>query len=219
MSKQFFVIGAGRFGTAVATTLYQLGHEVVVIDTDADAVNRIKSFTTHAMIADGTDCDILRQLGCSNFDAVIVAIGEDLENNILATVAAQEAGAKKVISKAQSEVAAKILDRVGADEVIQPEREMGVRLAQKLTTPEVLDMFYLGENYDIMEIAVNGHLSGTLQELRLPNRFGVQVIAVNRKNELITSPRADLLLEKGDMLVVVGDHNSTNKLRDFLSRD
>lgn len=219
MRKQFLVVGAGRFGSAVATTLYQIGHEVVVVDIEAEPINQIKGRVTHALIADATDADIMRQLGCSNFDAVIIAIGNDLESNILATVAAQDAKARRVISKAQSEVAAKILCRVGADQVIQPEKEMGVRLARKLATPEVLDLLSLGENYGVLEIDVNSHLCGPLKELQLPTRFGVQVITVNRSSEIFSPPPGEFQTRPGDKMLVIGDNRSIEKLQEYLSKD
>lgn len=219
MRKQFMVVGAGRFGSAVAKTLYQYGHEVVVIDVEPEPINNIKGHVTHALIADATDVDIMRQLGCSNFDAVIIAIGDNLENNILATVAAQDANAKKVISKAQDEVAAKILNRIGADQVIQPEKEMGIRLARKLASPEVLDLLSLGENYGVMEIDVNSHLCGTLKEMKLPARFGVQVITINRKSELFSPPPSDFQTQPGDKMLLIGDNRSIEKLQEYLSRD
>ena len=219
MRKQFMVVGAGRFGSAVAKTLYQYGHEVVVIDVESEPINSIKGHVTHALIADATDVDIMRQLGCSNFDAVIIAIGDNLESNILATVAAQDANAKKVISKAQDEVAAKILNRIGADQVIQPEKEMGIRLARKLASPEVLDLLSLGENYGVMEIDVNSHLCGTLKEMKLPARFGVQVITINRKSELFSPPPSDFQTQPGDKMLLIGDNRSIEKLQEYLSRD
>jgi len=219
MQKQFLVVGAGRFGSAVAKTLYQFGHEVVVIDVESDPINQIKGHVTHALIADATDADVLRQLGCSNFDAVIIAIGDNLESNILATVAAQDAKAKKVISKAQDEVAAKILSRIGAQQVIQPEKEMGVRLARKLATPEVLDLLTFGEKYGVMEIDVNSHLCGTLKDMKLPARFGISVITINRGDEIFSPPPPDFQTKPGDKLLVVGDNRSMEKLQDYLSRD
>ncbi|MFN8439983.1 MAG: TrkA family potassium uptake protein [Caldilineaceae bacterium] len=219
MPKQFLVVGAGLFGSAVATTLYQIGHEVVVIDVEAEPINQIKGHVTHAMIADATDPEILRQLGCSNFDAVIIAIGNDLESNILATVAAQDAKARKVISKAQSEVAAKILSRIGADQVIQPEKEMGVRLARKLATPEVLDLLALGENYGVLEIDVNSQLCGPLKDLQLPKRFGVQVVTINRSSEIFSPPPGEFHTRPGDKMLVIGENRAIEKLQDYLSKD
>lgn len=214
--KQFLVIGAGRFGTAVATTLYQLGHEVVVLDSQEQVIEQIMQQVTHALIADATDENTLRKLGCSNFDATIIAIGEDLESNILATVAAKNAGAKRVISKAKNDVAARILERIGADLVIRPEHDMGVRLAYQVSTPDVVDTLKLGENHGVIEIEASPMLCGSLQELRLPSRFGVQVITVNRNNEVIVGPPADFRLYPGDKVLLIGENKAVEKFRKYL---
>lgn len=215
-AKQFLVVGAGRFGTALAITLYQLGHEVVVVDSDEAAIETIMNKVTHAVIADATDEDALRKLGCSNFDATVVAIGEDLESNILATVAAKNVGAKQVISKAKSEIASRILSRVGADLVIRPEHDMGVRLAHQISAPDVLDTLKLGDNHGVMEVEIHPNLSGSLGDLRLPNRFGVQVITVNRNNQLIVTPSADFRLQVGDKVLLIGENKAIEKLRNYL---
>lgn len=216
-AKQFLVIGAGRFGSAVATTLYELGHEVVVIDRSEAAVEAIMNRVTHAAIADAADEQALRKLGCGNFDAVIVAIGHNLEGNILATVAAKSVGARHVVSKVASELAARVLARVGADEVIRPEHDMGVRVARQLATPSIIDAFNLGPEHGVIEIDVGPRLTGTLESLRLRNRFGVQVIAVNRAGKLEVGPRADFELKPGDKVVLIGSNAAIEKIRDYLS--
>jgi trk system potassium uptake protein TrkA len=217
MRKQFLVIGAGRFGSAVATTLYDLGHEVVMVDSREDAVEAIMNRVTHAAIADATDEDALRKLGCSNFDAVVVAIGTHLEANILATAAAKSVGAKHVISKVPSALAARIVERVGADEVIRPEHDMGVRVARQLATPSVIDAFTLGPGHGVMEVKVRSKLSGTLEHLRLRNRFGVQVIAVNRSGKVEIGPRADFELQPDDNIVLIGSNEAIARMREYLS--
>lgn len=216
-TKQFLVIGAGRFGSAVATTLYTLGHEVVVIDRSEEAIEAIMHQVTHAAIADATDEAALRKLGCSNFDAVIVAIGHNLEANILATVAAKSVGARHVVSKVASGLAARVLARVGADEVIRPEHDMGIRVARQLATPSIIDAFNLGPEHGVIEIEVRPRLAGTLESLRLRNRFGVQVIAVNRAGRLEVGPRADFELKPGDKVVLIGSNEAVERIRDFLS--
>jgi trk system potassium uptake protein len=216
-AKQFLVIGAGRFGSAVATTLYDLGHEVVVIDRSEAAVEAIMNRVTHAAIADAADEQVLRKLGCGNFDAVIVAIGHNLEGNILATVAAKSVGARHVVSKVASELAARVLARVGADEVIRPEHDMGVRVARQLATPSIIDAFNLGPEHGVIEIDVGPRLTGTLESLRLRNRFGVQVIAVNRAGKLEIGTRADFELKPGDKVVLIGSNAAIEKIRDYLS--
>jgi trk system potassium uptake protein TrkA len=216
-AKQFLVIGAGRFGSALASTLYELGHEVVVIDRNEEVVEDIMQQVTHAVIADATDEDALRKLGCSNFDTVIVAIGEDLEDNILATVAAKSIGARHVISKAKDDLAARVLSRVGADMVIRPEHDMGVRLARQMSAPNVLDALKLDEQHGILEVEVHDRLTGPLADLRLPRRFGVQVITVSRNDQILVSPGADFVLQEGDKVLLLGDNAAIERVRSYVS--
>lgn len=216
-AKQFLVIGAGRFGSALASTLYELGHEVVVIDSNEEAVEDVMNRVTHAVIADATDEEALRKLGCSNFDTVIVAIGENLEANILATVAAKTIGSRQVISKAKDDLAARVLERVGADLVIRPEHDMGVRLAKQLSSPNVLDALELDEHHGIVEIEVHSRLTGPLEKLRLPSRFGVQVIAVSRNEQILVSPGADFEIRQGDKVLLLGENEAIERLRKYVS--
>jgi trk system potassium uptake protein len=216
-ARQFLVIGAGRFGAALATTLYDLGHEVVVVDRSEEPIEAIMHRVTHAAIADATDEEALRKLGGGNFDAVIVAIGENLEANILATVAAKSVGARHVVSKVASALAARVLAKVGADEVVRPEHDMGVRVAKQLATPSILDAFDLGPEHGVIEIEVRPTLAGTLESLRLRNRFGVQAIAVNRGGKLEVGPSGDFELRAGDKVVLIGNNTAIERIRDFLS--
>ena len=215
--KQFLVIGAGRFGGALARSLYQQGHEVVVIDQDEDKIDRIMDDVTHAVIADSTDDDVLRKLGVGNFDTIIVSIGANFEANILTTVAAKSLQAQHVIAKATSATGAAVLHRVGADQVVRPEHDMGRRLAQQLTTPELVDAFDLGEGHTVIELEANETMFGSLADLRLTNRFSVQVIAVNRRGDVTVSPGADFVLQAGDNVVLIGSNEAIGRFRDHIS--
>lgn len=214
--KQFLVIGAGRFGTAIASTLYELGHEVVVVDEQEERVEDIMNRVTHAVIMDATDEDALRKLGVNNFDTVVVAIGKNLEANILATVAVKGLGAKNVISKVTSHLAAQVLSKVGADQVIRPEHDMGVRLAKQLVTPSMVDAFELGGDHEVIEVEARDKLRGELKKLRLTNRFGVQVIAINRGGKVEVSPKAESVIMPGDRVVIIGSTESIDRLRNHL---
>lgn len=217
-AKQFLVIGAGRFGAALATTLFDLGHEVVVVDKDEARIEDIMDHVTHAIILDATDEDALRTLGLRNFDQIVVAIGTNLEASILAIVAAKAQGAKRVLSKATSETTARVMEKVGADEVVRPEHDMGVRVAKHLATPTIVDAFSLGDDYEVIEFTAQRKLCGTLQDLKLANRFGVQVIAVNRRGALEISPGADFVIAPGDNVVVIGKTRAVERLRDHFAR-
>ncbi len=214
--KQFLVIGVGRFGSALATTLFDLGHEVVAIDTKEESIEAIMNEVTHAAMMDSTDEEALRKLGIGNFDTVVVAIGNDLEANILTTVAVKSMGAKYVICKANSALSAKVLEKVGADEVIRPEHDMGVRLGEQIATPSIVDAFKLGENHSVIEIEAQKRLCGTLADLSLSNRFGVQVIAVNHGGRTEVSPKADYEIKSDDMVVLIGSNEAIEKFRDYL---
>lgn len=216
MADQYLVIGVGRFGTAVARTLYDLGHEVVAIDIDEDELSMVTEHVTHAMVADATDERVLQSMGLESYDVVIVAIGDNLEASILATVNAKASGARYVISKANDQVGARILATVGADEVVRPEHDMGMRLAHQLATPSEVASIELGPDNGIVELEVVDRLQGTLAELRLPGRFGVQVIAVHRGDEVIVSPGADFALESGDRVVVIGGNEGLDDVRAHL---
>lgn len=215
--KQFLVIGVGRFGGALATSLFEQGHEVVAVDVDEGRIADIKSQVTHAVIADATDEETMKELGVSNFDAVVVAIGTDFEANILATLAAKAGGAQHLVSKAVSGPGARVLSSVGADVVVRPEHDMGVRLAGQLTTPDLVDAFQLGEDHAVIEVEANDKVTGPLKKSRLPNEFGVQVIAVQRGDDLVVTPRADFDVRKGDRLVLIGSQEAMDRFRTHLS--
>lgn len=214
--KQYLVIGVGRFGTAVATTLYELGHEVVVIDNHEAMVEALMNNVTQAVIGDATDEAILEELDVSSFDSVVVAIGQNLEANVLATVAAKNCGAKHVISKASSILMAKVLAKVGADEVVRPENDMGIKLAVRLSTPQIANAIELDDQHSIAEVEVQDKLQGSLIDLRLPDHFGVQVIVVKRSGHLHVNPKADFEVVRGDILVVIGRNQAIGRLRHHL---
>lgn len=214
--KQCLVIGLGRFGSAVATTLYEMGHEVVGIDKNEENVEQVMNQVTHAAIVDSTKEKALRSLGVADFDAVIVAIGSDSQANILTTMNAKSLGARHVVSKANDNMTQRVLERIGADVVIRPEHDMGVRLARQIASPNVLDTLDLGANHAIEEIEATSTLFGSLLELNLTGRFNVQVIAINHANKLIFPPKAEDRISAKDLLVVMGHQRDLQRLRDFV---
>ncbi len=214
--KQYLVVGAGRFGTAVSMTLAERGHEVVVLDRSEAAIEAIMSRVTHALIGDAADEETLKRLGIRNFDAVVVAIGENLEANILCTTLLKGLGAQHVVSKAASLLAARVLERVGADEVIRPEHDMGVQLADHLTAPGILDTFDFGSRHGVLEIEARGKFTGRLVDLKLPGRFGVHVIAVARGAEMELTPGPDFTIRQGDSVVLIGSNEAIRDLKEHL---
>lgn len=216
--KQFVVIGCGRFGSSVARTLYEMGNEVLAIDKDEEKVQEISDSVTHAVQADVMDEGVLRELGIQNFDIVVVSIGSDLEASIMATLIAKELGIKTVIAKAQSDLHGKVLSKIGADKVVFPERDMGVRVAHNLASTNILDFIELSPDYSIVEItAIPEWENNTLKELRLPTKYGINVMAIKREKFINVSPYADDMILKGDVLVVIGSTEDLKRIEHIAS--
>lgn len=206
--KQFAVIGLGRFGTSVAKTLHLMGYEVLAIDESQERIQEIVNNVTHAIEADATDENALKALGIRNFDVVIVAIGHDIQSSILITVILKELGVKYVVAKAQTELHGKVLVKVGADKVVYPERDMGVRVAHSLVSSNVLDHIELSPEHSILEVVAPETLVGkTLRQSALRAVYGVTVMAIKRGRDLIVSPSADEPVEENDILVVIGEND------------
>jgi len=204
--KQFIVLGLGRFGSAVATTLVELGHEVLGVDNDEERVNDLKDKITQAVQADITEERVLKELGVKNFDAAIVSIGTDLEASILVTMMLKEMGLKYIIAKAQNNLHAKVLKKIGVDKVVFPERDMGARIARRLITPNIKDYVELEPDYNIMEIkALPEFVDKSLSELDLRNKYGLNVLAIKRDNSFSISPQAKDVIKKDDLLIVIGE--------------
>ncbi|MCX7694981.1 MAG: TrkA family potassium uptake protein [Caloramator sp.] len=204
-SKQFVVIGLGRFGSSIAKTLYSLGHEVLAIDIDEEVVQDISDHVTHAVQADATDEATLKSLGIRNFDIAVITIGSDVQSSVLVTLLVKELGVKYVIAKAQNELHAKVLYKIGADRVVFPERDMGIRVAHNLCSSNILDYIELSPDYSIMEVtALEEWEDKTLKELNFRTRYGINVMAIKRGNDINISPAAEDVIKKGDILVVIG---------------
>lgn len=211
--RQFVVIGCGRFGASVAKTLYSLGYDVLAIDKSEERIQEISDSVTHAVQADAIDENALRTLGLRNFDVAIISIGSDIQASIMATLIAKELGIKKVIAKAQGELHGKVLYKIGADRVIFPERDMGVRVAHNLVSSNILDYIELAPDYSIVEIAVMEEWAGkTLRDLKLPTRYGINVMAIKHGKDINISPYADDVINADDVLIVIGNNEDLRKL-------
>lgn len=218
--KQFVVIGLGRFGTSVAKTLYSLGNDVLAIDVDEETVQNISDSVTHSVQADATDENTLRSLGIRNFDVAVVTIGSDLQSSVMVTLLLKELGVGYIIAKANNEIHAKVLYKIGADRVVLPERDMGVRVAHNLVSSNILDYIELSPDYSIAEIANPRAWEGkTLQELNLRANYGINIVAVKRDNEINVSPMADDKLEVGDVIVAIGCADELNKLENEIGNN
>jgi trk system potassium uptake protein TrkA len=213
--KSFAVIGLGRFGLSVAKTLYDMDYDVLAIDIDEELIQDNLQYVTHAVQADSTDEAALKELGIRNFDVVVVAIGQDIQASILTTLVLKELGVKYIVVKAQNERHGKVLYKIGADKVVFPERDMGVRVAYNLISPNILDFIELAQDYSIMEIVAPEFTEGkTLVELDIRARFGVSVMAIKSGNEINVAPRAEDRIKKGDILVVIGHNKDIRKLEE-----
>ena len=216
--KTFVVIGLGRFGTAVATELCELGHEVLAIDASEESVQQVADRVTHAVTGDARDPAVLRALGVRNYDCAIVAVGDDVGNSALITLNLKDIGVKRVICKAQSHVHRKVLEKIGADRVVFPEHEMGVKLAQGLSSSNVLNFIELSEDFGIVETAVPREWLGkNLMELNVRARYKVNIIAVRKKGEeaFNVTPGPSTIMETGDTVVALGRTEDINRLQDL----
>jgi trk system potassium uptake protein TrkA len=213
--KQVAVIGLGRFGSSVARTLAASGCEVLAVDVDEARVKAIADEVTDAVRANALDEEALRALGLRNFEVVVVAIGHEVQASILTTVLLKEMGIPKIVAKAQDELHGRVLQKVGADIVVFPERDMGVRLAHTLISRNVIDEIQLSTDYSILEMAApHGFLGRSLKDLELRQRFGLSVLAIRRKDRIIVSPNADQVVDEGDILVALGQPDKLEPLNE-----
>ena len=213
--KQVAVIGLGRFGSSVARTLAGSGCEVLAVDVNEARVKAIADQVTDAVCANALEEEALRSLGLRNFEVVVVAIGHEVEASILVTVLLKEMGIPKIVAKAQDELHGRVLQKVGADIVVFPERDMGIRLAHTLISRNVIDEIQLSTDYSILEIvAPPRFLQRSLRELELRQRFGLTVLAIRREDRIIVSPDADQVVEEGDILVTLGQPEKLERLNE-----
>lgn len=213
MKKQFAVIGLGRFGASVAKTLYQMGHDVLAVDNCEAKVQELTGRVTQAIQADAHNEEVLKSLGIRNFDTVVVAIGTDIQANILVTVMLKEQGVRCIVAKAQNELHGKVLAKVGADKVVYPERDMGVRLAHNMVSTNLLDHIQLSPEYSILEVVATPRIGNqTLGKLNLRAKYGINVLALKNGDQVTVSPGADAAIHPDDIMVVLGTKKGIENL-------
>lgn len=204
-NRQYAVIGLGRFGASVARTLHQLGYEVLAVDADEEVTQKFSEEVTHIVQADTTDENSLKALGMRNYDVVIVAIGADIQANIVTTLLLKEMGVSYIVAKARNELHGKMLEKIGADRVVYPERDMGQRVAHNLVSSNVLDYIELSPNLSLVEVKTpRSFLGKSLAETNLRVRFGVNVVAIKRGDDIIVPPQPGERLEADDVMIIVG---------------
>jgi trk system potassium uptake protein TrkA len=212
--EQVMVIGLGRFGSAVARELERLGHQVLAIDRGEQQVNDISSDVTHALQLDAADEDALRSAGAGDFQTAIVAISTDAEPSIFATMVLKRLGVRTVIAKAGSQLHAEILSRVGADRVVLPERETGLRLAHSFNVPNVIDYLDVAPNFGIEKIRPPASFIGkSLGDLDLKTRLGLTPIALRRGQQVFVNPAREERVAEGDELILIGRDDKLDQLR------
>ncbi|MGL4569753.1 MAG: potassium channel family protein [Clostridium sp.] len=215
--KQFVIIGLGRFGSSVAETLYGLGNDVLVIDKDEDLIQDISDSVTHAVQMDATDENALRTLGLRNFDVAVVTIGSNIQASVMVTLLVKELGVKYIIAKGNSDLHAKVLYKIGADRVILPEKDMGVRVAHNLVSESILDFIELSSDYSIMEIEAPDEWRGkSIRELKLRSKYGINVMAIKNHDGINLSPLADDTVDSKDILVAIGSAEDLSKLEGMI---
>jgi len=203
--KTFLVAGLGRFGTSVALKLQQLGNEVMVIDENAEQVQKLSAHVTYAVVGDAKDEEVLESLGARNVDCAVVAIGEDLAASILITLNLKSLGVPQVICKARDDQQKRALEKIGADRVVIPERELGVKLAQNLASNSVLDYIELSSECGIAELRTPASWIGkNLRDINVRVNYGVNVIALRTREGIRVSIDPDYALQQTDILVMIG---------------
>jgi len=215
MKKQVLIIGLGRFGVGLANTLLTMGYDVLAIDIDDKNVQAVAHQIPRAVQADATDETVLRELGIDKFDVAIVAMGSDIENSVLSTILLRKLGVRYVIARAENELHGSILDKIGADKVVYPEREMGIRVAHGLTLTQVLDYLSVGPAHGVAKLEPPSSFIGrTLSELGLgrEGKRGVAVLLLQREKEVIIQPDRMEVIRPEDILIVYGNDSKLEEL-------
>ncbi|MGD6780373.1 potassium channel family protein [Sutcliffiella horikoshii] len=215
MKKQFVVIGLGRFGGSIVEEFSTLGVEVLAIDKDEDNINKISEYATHAVQANATDEATLNSLGIRNFDHAIVSMGDDIESSILTSLLLKEMGIKQVWVKATNKYHQKVLEKIGVDRIIQPERDMAKRVAHHVVSDKIFDYIELSDNHSIAELFATKKVSNkSLTDLDLRARFGCTLIGIQRDGDIIISPSADEVIREGDLLIILGRNEDIHRFED-----
>ena len=214
--KRFAVIGLGNFGFHTAKALFEDGNEVVAIDVDKNRVQAIDPYSTEAVVLDATDKEALKSLGLENMDGVIVSTGTKISTSILICLYLQETGVKKILAKALDEDHGKILKRVGATEIIHPERDMALRVSRGLSRPNILDFIPLAEDFDLVQVGPpNDFIGKSLKDLNLRAKYNVHIIAIKElvPENFLLVPAANFVIKDSDILIMLGKSEDIKRMR------
>ena len=214
INKSYAVFGLGRYGIAVAKELVNNGADVLAVDIDEDIVNSAVADIPFCRCADITDPEVIKQLGISNVDVVVIAMANNLEASVMSVILCKEAGVKMVIAKCADEMQGKILCKVGADKVVYPENESGVRLAKNLLSAGMVDLIDLSDDISVIEIPVKEKWVGkTLIELDLRKKYAINIIAIRNGEDILVNVDPNVQLSKEMQLVVIINKTNINKLK------
>lgn len=212
--RSYVVVGLGRFGQEIARLLSEMGCEVLAMDVRSELVQQIANDVTQAVVADARDKSVLKALGVQEMDCAVIAIGDDLASSVLATMNMKELGIPQVVCKAHDDTHRRVLERMGADRVVIPEKEYAARLAQSLASTNILDYIELSPDYGIAEVPAPATWHGkTLRELNVRAKLGLNILAVRRGSGIDVSPAADFAVENGDIVVVLGNSTALEKVQ------
>ncbi|MFL1696426.1 potassium channel family protein [Weissella kandleri] len=219
MADTYAVIGLGRFGSSLLESLINAGQEVLAIDNNTETIQTYMEIATHAVIADAQDEESLRELDLASFDHVIVAIGHNQQSSILATIILKDIGCKHVIAKAENNLHAHVLEKVGADEVVRPEHEMAQQVANRLVSPNLLNFISLNDDFSIGEIKLTNFrfANRSIADLNIRSEYGLNVIAVKAHEDFVISPDANFIINIGDVLTVIGSSDNVQKFDRLIS--
>ncbi|WP_257348504.1 potassium channel family protein [Pseudalkalibacillus decolorationis] len=213
--KQVALIGLGNFGGSLCKEFSELGTEVLAVDTNPDKVDEYSSIATHTILADSTDEGVLKALGVRNFDLVVVSLGDDIQSSILTTLVLKEIGVQTVWTKAQSKYHRKVLEKIGADRVIHPERDIARRLAHHVVSEKILDYIELSKDHSILEMVATKKVDNqTLMDIDVRAKYGCNIVGIKREEQILISPSADEVIQEGDILIVIGSNEDLNRFEE-----
>ena len=213
--QSFLIIGLGRFGAALAKELCRLGHEVIAVDKNEDAVSKIADYVTHSIVADVRDEEVLRSIGARNLDHAIVAFSDNIQDNILITLMLKEIGVKDVISKGGNALHVKVLKKIGADRIVFPETDMGIRLAQTISSGNIIDFIEISDNYSIIETnSPRKWIGNSIKKLDIRAKYGINILSIKSQDgrTISITPSPDYVIKAGDVLVVVGSNDDLQNI-------
>lgn len=217
-TQQILIIGLGKFGMSMAHALSNYDCEVMAIDRDAELVDKAAEFVTHAAKAEATDINALKELGVTNFDVAVIGIGDNLEASIMIALTLKELKVPYIVAKSRDDIHAKLLTMIGVDKVVQPERDIGVRVAKSLMHKNVIERMEVGKEFSIAEVETPREWIGSrLNQLNIRPKYNINVLCIEKEDKKIIMPTAEYVIEEGDNIMVIAP-NKELEPNGFLGR-